>query len=90
MIYRGDDGAVLRLTDEDHTAATEGFDGRLERLVERGLIARDGHWHRELAKGFCVREGDTLRVWTGLLVKPEPGVWCSTRASGHWIRRRCG
>lgn len=86
MISRGEDGVVLRLTDEDHTAANEGFDERLERLVERGLIVRDGYWHRELAKGFCVREGDTLRVWTGLLVKPEPGVWIALTTA---YNRRC-
>jgi hypothetical protein len=86
MIQRQEDGPVLRLSDEGYAAATGDYEARLETLAARGILERDGYWHRELRRGFSFREGDTLRVWTGLLVKPDPGVWLLVTTA---YNRRC-
>ena len=71
-----------RLVDEElahlHAAA-------LPRLVARGLLPRDGPWHRALRRGFAWFEGGRLRLFTGLLVRPAPGLWL--RVSGCANRR---
>lgn len=86
MIQRQEDGPVLRLSDEGFAAATTDYAARLETLVARGILERDGYWHRELGRGFSFRDGDTLRVWTGLLVKPDAGVWLLLSTA---YNRRC-
>ncbi|HEX8335141.1 MAG TPA: hypothetical protein VF621_00335 [Pyrinomonadaceae bacterium] len=50
------------------------------------MLERDGYWHRELRKGFALRVGDTLRLWTGLLVRPAPGLWLLVSGA---FNRRC-
>ena len=58
----------------------------LQRLVERGHLAAGGRWHELLrggpvwAAGSALVRGlhlgsDRFCLWTGLLVRPEPGVW---------------
>jgi hypothetical protein len=86
MIQRQEDGPVLRLSDEGYAAATADYEARLETLAARGILERDGYWHRELQRGFSYRDGDTLRVWTGLLVKPDPDVWLLVTTA---YNRRC-
>jgi hypothetical protein len=76
----------LRVVDEElghlHAAA-------LPRLIAQGLLERDGPWHRALRRGFAWFEGGLgrprLRLFTGLLVRPAPGLWL--RVSGAANRR---
>lgn len=86
VIRRGRGGPRLTLTDEGFERLLGGYDEKLEAAVARGLLKRDGHWHRELRKGFARRVGDTLRLWTGLLVRPAPGVWLLVSGA---FNRRC-
>lgn len=67
-------GATLRMTDEEFERATLHYQDRVEQLAALGHIVRGGYWHRELLKGFAVTEANNLRLWTGLLVRPLPGV----------------
>lgn len=85
VIRRGRGGPRLTLTDEGFDRLLEGYEEKLEAAVARGLLERDGHWHRELRKGFARRVGGTLRIWTGLLVRPARGVWLLV--SGAYNRR---
>ncbi len=81
MLATDEGGPLLRLTDETLERITTGYDTRLATLVSRGLLEEDGLWHRELSGGPVVRNGQSLQLWTGLLLKPEPGLWLSvTRA----------
>lgn len=48
--------------------------GAIERLVARGLLARGGYWHRLLAEDAMPVRGRRILLWSGFLVKPEPGV----------------
>ncbi|WP_437613003.1 hypothetical protein WMF20_10855 [Sorangium sp. So ce834] len=62
----------------------------LPRLVSQGFLAPDGAWHRALRGGvaWTCRTGlgpPRLRLWTGLLVRPDPGVWL--RVAGAANRR---
>ncbi|WP_437512011.1 hypothetical protein [Sorangium sp. So ce1099] len=62
----------------------------LPRLVSQGFLAPEGAWHRALRGGlaWACRKGlgpPRLRLWTGLLVRPDPGVWL--RVAGAANRR---
>ncbi|XXT22370.1 hypothetical protein WME94_12490 [Sorangium sp. So ce429] len=62
----------------------------LPRLVSQGFLAPEGAWHRALRGGlaWACRTGlgpPRLRLWTGLLVRPDPGVWL--RVAGAANRR---
>ncbi|WP_437679685.1 hypothetical protein [Sorangium sp. So ce131] len=62
----------------------------LPRLVSQGFLAPDGAWHRALRGGLAwtCRTGlgrPRLRLWTGLLVRPDPGLWL--RVAGAANRR---
>lgn len=62
----------------------------LPRLVSQGFLAPEGAWHRALRGGLAwtCRRGlgpPRLRLWTGLLVRPDPGVWL--RVAGAANRR---
>ncbi|HEX2656646.1 MAG TPA: hypothetical protein VHU40_00175 [Polyangia bacterium] len=48
--------------------------GALERLVDRGLLERDGYWRRLLARDALPIRGDHILLWTGFLVRPAAGV----------------
>ncbi len=43
-------------------------------VVERGLLPRGGHWHRLFKEGPVVVQRTSLLVWTGMLIRPRPGV----------------
>ena len=52
------------------------------RLAACGVVPAGGAWERRLARGFSWVErrparaaGPLLRLWTGLCVRPRPGVW---------------
>jgi hypothetical protein len=74
-IDRENDSAILRLTDEGLAEATKEYGARLDQLVRGGYLAAGGHWERELRKGFAVQEGDLLRIWTGMLARPDVETW---------------
>jgi hypothetical protein len=62
----------------------------LARLVAQGFLERGGVWHRWLERGPVQIERVGLgrarvRLWTGLLVRPDRGVWL--RVSGTANRR---
>ena len=48
--------------------------GVIDRLVDRGLMARDGYWHRLLAGDALPTRGQRILLWSGFLLKPAPGV----------------
>jgi len=48
--------------------------GAIDRLVEGGLLARGGYWHRLLAEDALPIRRNRIFLWTGFLVKPAPGV----------------
>src|SRR5262249_54528856 len=75
VLHRGRDSGAIQFTDELHDRFTADYDARVEQLVERGLLGRDGYWHRRLRQDFAWREDDTLFLWTGCLVRPAVGVW---------------
>ncbi|WP_437879055.1 hypothetical protein [Sorangium sp. So ce513] len=60
----------------------------LPRLVSQGFLAPEGAWHRALRGGLAwtCRTGlgpPRLRLWTGLLVRPDPGVWLRVAGAGN-------
>jgi hypothetical protein len=59
---------------------------RVDRLVELGLLERDGAWHRLLRERLYWGDGDVLHLWTGHLVRPRPGVALYLTSS---FNRRC-
>lgn len=60
----------------------------LARLVAQGFLEREGVWSRLLAQGLFQVERSglraaRLRLWTGLLVRPSPGVWLRIAGAGN-------
>ncbi len=78
--------AKLRLSEKGRNAATKDYAARVEELVAAGHLTADGYWHRQLQMGFVTQEGETLRVWTGYLVKPASDVWILVSTA---YNRRC-
>jgi hypothetical protein len=66
---------TMQFSDESYARITGDYAARIDQLVERGLLARDGYWHQQLRHTFLWREDDTLFLWTGLLLRPAPGTW---------------
>jgi hypothetical protein len=48
--------------------------GRIERLVEEGLIRRGGYWHRLFSQEALPIRGSRIHLWSGFLVRPAAGV----------------
>jgi hypothetical protein len=46
----------------------------IERLVEKGLLQRNGYWHRLLADDAMPFRRNRIFLWSGFLVRPAPGV----------------
>jgi hypothetical protein len=46
----------------------------INRLVDKGLLARDGYWHRLLVDDAMPIRGQRILLWSGFLLKPAPGV----------------
>lgn len=84
-------GRLTALVPEAHRdALAAAHRAALARLVAQGYLARDGAWHRALKKGLfhVERRGlgrSRIRLWTGLLVRPDEGIWL--RVSGAGARR---
>jgi hypothetical protein len=60
----------------------------LPRLAAQGFLARDGRWHAALAGGVVTtpRAGlgpARVRLWTGLLARPDRGVWLRVSATAN-------
>jgi len=51
-------------------------------LVAQGILERGGAWATQLAKKWWWTERGTLRVWTGLLVRPRRGTWLRVSGAG--------
>lgn len=58
---------------------------RLAGLIARGLLIENGHWHERLKEGPVLRRDGIVSLWTGLLVKPSPGLWML--CTGSYNRR---
>jgi hypothetical protein len=67
------------------------------RLTASGILARGGPWHEALGGRAAWTSGSHARLWTGLFVRPERGVWlrvssCANRrnrmiaVNETWIR----
>jgi hypothetical protein len=59
--------------------------GALPRLAAQGFLEPGGAWHRALRDHPVLRRSRRIRLWTGLLVRPDPGTWL--RLSGTANRR---
>lgn len=59
--------------------------GAIRALVAKGLLERDGYWHRMFAEDALPSRGNRLFLWTGYLVRPARGV--ALRVSGAFNRR---
>ncbi len=75
---------------EHREALVRAHRAALPRLVSQGFLAPEGAWHRALRGGLAwtCRKGlgpPRLRLWTGLLVRPDPGLWL--RVAGAANRR---
>ncbi|WP_157906576.1 hypothetical protein [Sorangium cellulosum] len=75
---------------EHREALARAHRAALTRLVSQGFLAPEGAWHRALRGGlaWACRKGlgpPRLRLWTGLLVRPDPGLWL--RVAGAANRR---
>ncbi|WP_437534555.1 hypothetical protein WME79_10305 [Sorangium sp. So ce726] len=75
---------------EHREALARAHRAALTRLVSQGFLAPEGAWHRALRGGLAwtSRKGlgpPRLRLWTGLLVRPDPGLWL--RVAGAANRR---
>ena len=66
---------ILEEVDRAHRAA-------VPFLVAQGLLRRGGAWATQLAKKWWWTERGTLRVWTGLLVRPRGGTWLRVSSAG--------
>ncbi|HEY3821572.1 MAG TPA: hypothetical protein VGL81_30605 [Polyangiaceae bacterium] len=62
-----------------------GRSAALPRLVAHGLLRAGGAWEKRLRRSTAWIEKGHVRVWTGLLVRPSPGIWL--RVSGAANRR---
>jgi hypothetical protein len=82
-------GALTALPlDADREELDRAHRAALPRLVAQGFLARDGAWHRALRGGiaFRARAGlgrSRLRLWTGLLVRPDPGLWLRVASAAN-------
>jgi hypothetical protein len=87
LVRRSGARLVLGFSEQLH-GKTEGsnYEARVNRLVERGLLVRDGYWHRRLAERAHWEQGDRLHLWTGLMVRPARGVWLLVTGA---FNRRC-
>jgi hypothetical protein len=73
LVQRGLVTASASLGDAGE-ALTALWRGALPRLVDDGLLSPG--WQRELARGLVVPRGrSSVRLWTGLLVRPRAGLW---------------
>jgi hypothetical protein len=86
VLHRGRPSGTIQFTDELLARFTQEYAATIDAVVERGLLVRDGYWHRQLRQDFVWREDDTLFLWTGLLVRPAAGVWVLVSGS---FNRRC-
>jgi len=74
ILTQTDAGPALGLGDAD--ALTANLPSRVQQLVDRGHLAADGYWHTRLSGGLAWRSGPgRIAFWTGLLVRPQRGVW---------------
>ena len=78
--------AVLRLDSESREKIVHEYSSRIERLIRRGILSKDGYWHRELRAGFVWQKGNTLFLWSGFLVRPAAHVWLLVSGA---FNRRC-
>jgi hypothetical protein len=83
-------GLVAEVAEPHHDAVLAAHRAGLARLVAQGFLARDGAWHRLLARGPVFVERPKLGrprvvLWTGLLAQPDEGTWL--RVSGTANRR---
>ena len=53
----------------------ECYDDRIANLIARGLLFDSGFGPPRLGEGPIRRKSDVTSIWTGLLVRPESGLW---------------
>jgi hypothetical protein len=89
-IRRSFTGTTADVAEPHRAAAHAAHRAAVTRLVAQGFLAREGAWHRLLARGPVVVERPRSRsprvlLWTGLLARPDEGTWL--RVSGTANRR---
>jgi hypothetical protein len=70
---------------EPKTAGPD-YESRVAGLVERGLLIKNGYWHRKLAKRAHWGQAGTLHLWTGFLIRPARDRWLLITGA---FNRRC-
>lgn len=70
---------------EPKTAGPD-YESRVAGLVERGLLIKNGYWHRKLAKRAHWGQAGTLHLWTGFLIRPSRDRWLLITGA---FNRRC-
>lgn len=79
----------LKIHPEDHAQLARAHTAALPRLVAQGFLPRGGYWHQRLQDNFYWSEGGlfagppALCLWTGLLLKPAPGLWLRVSAGAN-------
>lgn len=87
-LRRGSGGMAVELAAPYAEALTASHRAVLPRLVARGLLPRGGPFFSEFAENFAhTRAQGTgtrrLRLWTGLLVRADAGVWLRASATAN-------
>jgi hypothetical protein len=79
---------VVGIAEPHREALAAAHRAAIPRLLAQGFLRRGGAWHEALAKGFVettrpLRGPSRVRLWTGLFVRPDPGVWLRVSSSAN-------
>jgi hypothetical protein len=73
-LRRGRAGLQIDMTPPAFKQTQEDVGACIDELVKRGLLQKNGHWHRLLRTDALPIRGTRLHFWSGFLVKPAEGV----------------
>ena len=73
-LRRGEDGVEVDLTPTAFELTQEEVRSCLQRLVVEGILEAEGYWHQLLKRDALPLRGARMHIWTGYLVRPQPGV----------------
>ena len=78
----------VEIPDPHREALAAAHRAAIPRLLAQGFLRRGGAWHEALASGFVQTSRALLgrpriRLWTGLLARPDAGVWLRVSSSAN-------
>ena len=87
-LRRSAGGVAVEIAAPYSEALAAGHRGVLPRLAAQGVLPPDGLLATAFADDFVKVEGEgsgivRVRLWTGLLVRPDPGVWLRVSATAN-------